>query len=431
MPLSDASDAAVLAGLPEHAPPLRILILSQYFWPEEFRVNDLALELQRRGHHVTVLTGQPNYPSGTIPPEFKADPARFGTYHGMTVHRVPIVPRGKGSLRLMVNYASFVVSGLLLAPWKLRGQAFDAIFVFQTSPITSVIPALLLRVTKRAPVLLWVLDLWPETLAAVGVVRSPRVLGWVGALVRFIYKRCDRVLVQSRAFGANVKRWGGTDAQLRFFPNWAEPIFKGGADDAQVAPEVAAFDDTFNVMFAGNLGEAQDFPSILDAAERLRDSEPRLRWLIVGDGRVKPWVEAEIARRGLAQRVVLLGRHPTHRMPEFFRRAHVALVTLRAEPVFSMTVPGKVQSYMAAGLPIVGMLDGEGGALIRDAGCGLAVDAGDSEGLARSVRAMMALPPADLQRMGEKGRALCDAEFDQQRVVSNLEVWMRELARAR
>lgn len=411
--------------------PLRILILSQYFWPEEFRVNDLAVELKRRGHQVTVLTGQPNYPSGRIPPEFKADPARFGQFHGMTVHRVPIVPRGQGSLRLMVNYASFVLSGLLLAPWRLRGQHFDAIFVFQTSPITSVIPALLLRVTKRAPVLLWVLDLWPDTLSAVGVVRSPRVLGWVGALVRFIYRRCDRVLVQSRTFGANVKRWGGTDAQLRFFPNWAEPIFKGGLQGTAVAPEVAGFTDTFNVMFAGNLGEAQDFPSILDAAERLRDAEPRLRWLIVGDGRVKPWVEAEIARRGLGGCVVLLGRHPTDRMPAFFRAAHAALVTLRAEPVFAMTVPGKVQSYMAAGLPIVGMLDGEGGRLIRDAGAGLAVDAGDSAGLARSVQALMRLPPKDLQAMGERGRALCDVEFDRDRVVSNLEGWMRELAGVR
>ncbi len=405
---------------------MRVLVLSQYFWPENFRVNDLSAELVARGHQVTVLTGWPNYPDGRVFPEYRADPSAFADFHGAEVLRVPVLPRGSGKLQLVLNYLSFVLSGLLWAPWLLRGRRFDAIFVFQTSPITSVIPALLLRRLKRAPLLLWVLDLWPDTLSAVGVLRSPRGLALVGRLVRFIYRRCDRVLVQSRAFMGNVERHGGPRARQRYFPNWAEPIFQGSLREVLPAPEVQPYADGFNVMFAGNIGEAQDFPAVLDAADRLRD-EPRLRWLIVGDGRAAPALRAEIARRGLADRVVLLGRHPMDRMPSFFVAASAMLVSLRADPVFDLTIPGKVQSYLSAGVPVLAMLDGEGARVIEEAGAGLTARAGDGAALAEAVRRLMAMAPEQRAAMGARGRAYCEREFDRATLMSALEGWMREL----
>ena len=320
---------------------LRLLVVSQYFWPENFRVNDLVTELARRGHTVTVLTGTPNYPEGHTLPAFVQDPSRFASYAGAEIVRVPLVPRGKSSLRLVLNYLSFVITGMTLGLWRLRGRHFDAIIVVQHSPITSALPALALRRLKRAPLLMWVLDLWPDTLAAVGVVRSPRVLEWVGRLVAFIYKRCDHVLVQSRAFVSNVEKYAGDSRRIRYFPGWAEPIFEGSLAAVEAAPEVVPYRDNFNVLFAGNIGDAQDFPAILEAAEALRD-EPNLRWLIVGDGRAAAWVRSEITRRNLTDCVILLGRHPIERMPSFFRAASALLVTLKEDPIFAMTIPGKV-----------------------------------------------------------------------------------------
>lgn len=404
---------------------LRFLVVSQYFWPETFRVNDLVSELVARGHEVTVLTGEPNYPEGKVFAEFSSDPERFANYAGAQILRVPLAPRGKGSVRLVVNYLCFVVSGLCLGPWKLRGRQFDVIFVFQTSPITAAIPALLLRWLKRAPVLMWVLDLWPETLAAVGVIKSPRLLGWAGRMVAFIYRRCDRILVQSRAFFPNVERFGGNPRAIRYFPGWAEPIFEGRLEDVEPAAETAGYRDSFNIMFAGNIGDAQDFPAILDAASRVGRRD--VRWLIVGDGRAAEMVTSEIARRGLTDRVVLLGRHPIDRMPSFFRAADALLVTLKADPLFALTIPGKVQSYLAVGVPILAMIDGEGARVIQEAQAGLVCSAGDATALAAAADAMAATPVQERSAMGRRAQAYCKREFDRDTLIRSFEAWADEV----
>jgi colanic acid biosynthesis glycosyl transferase WcaI len=407
---------------------LRFLVVSQYFWPETFRVNDLVAELALRGHQVTVLTGTPNYPEGRTFPEYKQNPSSFAQYAGAEIVRVPLLPRGVSSLTLVLNYLSFVVSGLTLGIWRLRGRRYDAIVVVQLSPVTAALPGLALRRLKNVPLLMWVLDLWPDSLAAVGAVRSPQVLRWVGHLVGFVYKRCDRVLVQSRAFVSNVEKYSGDTTRIRYFPGWAEPVFKGPLADVEPAPEVAPYHGSFNVLFAGNVGDAQDFPAILEAAEALRE-EPNLHRLIVGDGRAAPWVRSEIIRRGLQQRVILLGRHPIERMPSFFRAASALLVTLKKDPSLAMTIPGKVQSYLATGLPIVAMLDGEGAAVIQEARAGAVCPAGDGLRLAQSVRSLIAMPETERAAMGERGRAYCEREFDRQGLMTQLETWAGELIR--
>ena len=407
---------------------MRLLVVSQYFWPEVFRINEVVAELVARGHEVTVLTGRPNYPGGSVFKEYERDPSRFVRYAGAEVVRVPLRPRGRGSVSLVLNYLSFVVWGVLTGPWRLRGRRFDAIFMFQTSPITSALPALLLRRIKRAPLLMWVLDLWPETLAAVGAVRSPLLLGWVGVLVASIYKRCDRILAQSRAFYPNIERWSGDATRIRYFPAWAEAAFDQDLKGVEPAPEVAPYAGTFNVMFAGNIGEAQDFPAILDAAQSLKH-RPDIRWLIVGDGRAAAGVRDEIARRGLEECVVMLGRHPLERMPSFFRGASALLVSLKADPVFAMTIPGKVQSYLATGLPLLGMLDGEGARVIADARAGLVCAAGDGRALALRVEQLVALSPDARSAMGASGRAYCQREFDRVALLGSLESWIAELVR--
>jgi glycosyltransferase involved in cell wall biosynthesis len=407
---------------------LRLLVVSQYFWPENFRINDLVSELVDRGHQVTVLTGRPNYPDGMVFPGYADAPGAFARFEGAEVLRLPLRPRGQGSVQLVRNYLSFVFWGLLLGPWKLRGRDFDAIFVFQTSPITSALPALWLRRLKRAPLLLWVLDLWPDTLAAVGVVRSPRLLALVGRVVGFIYQRCERVLIASRAFATNVERWGGRPEQIRYFPNWVEPAFAGSLEMQAVAPELAPYAACFNVLFAGNIGEAQDFPAVIEAAALLREHRPTLRWLVVGDGRALDAVRTDVARRGLQDRVLLLGRHPPKRMPAFFSGAQALLVTLKADPVFALTVPGKVQSYLAAGRPLLAMLDGEGARIIEESGAGYSVPAGDAAALARAVCRLMDEPETQRQAMGKAGQAYAMREFDRNKLMSALEDWLADVA---
>jgi glycosyltransferase involved in cell wall biosynthesis len=402
---------------------VRLLVVSQYFWPENFRVNDIVAEMVARGHEVTVLTGYPNYPEGRIYPDYRATPGDFRSYDGAEVIRVPIVPRGKGPIRLAINYLSFVISGSLIGPLRLRRRKFDAIFVFATSPITSALPAILLSRLKAAPVVLWVLDLWPETLSAVGAVKSPVLLALVGRLVGFIYKRTTLVLGQSKAFVANVAKYAGSSARFRYFPNWVEPLFSGDLQSVKVAEEMRPHEGAFTVVFAGNVGEAQDFPSILEAAERLRDRSD-IRILIVGDGRAAEWVRSEIIRRRLGDVVFMLGRHPPERMPAFFRGAGALLVSLKREPVFGMTIPGKLQSYLAAGIPVVAMLDGAGRDVIAEAGAGVAVPPGCPEELAEKIMWLADLRQSDREAMGRRGREYADREFNRESRLSQLEQWL-------
>ncbi|VVE49728.1 glycosyltransferase [Pandoraea aquatica] len=404
---------------------MKILIVSQYFWPENFRINDLTAALVERGHQVTVLTGYPNYPDGKIFDEFRANPGGFSQYEGAEVIRVPLLPRGNGALRLMLNYASFVVTGMFIAPFKLRGRKFDRIFVYETSPITVGLPSSVLRRIKRAPVAFWVLDLWPETLRAVGVIKSERVLGWVGKLVTFIYNRCDVILAQSRSFIPAIRRHAGESARVELLPSWAESLFDD-AENVSVAPELVPFDGKFKIVFAGNIGEAQDFPAILDAAYALRERTD-IQWIIVGDGRNAAWVASEIKTRGLGSTVSMLGRFPLDRMPSFYAGADALLVTLRADEIFAMTIPGKVQSYLAAGKPILGMLDGEGALVIEEAKAGYACGAGNGEALASLACRLADGGATQRDDMGERGRAYYRANFHRDTVIQRLEDMLADL----
>lgn len=405
---------------------MRILIVSQYFWPENFRVNDLAAEMVRRGHQVTVLTGLPNYPDGAIFPDYAANPADFLQYKGAEVIRVPLLPRGKGGLRLMLNYLSYAVTASLLGPWRLRGRKFDATFVFQGSPVTVGLPAIVLKWFKKTPIALWVLDLWPQSLEAVGAVKSPFILGLVDRMVTFIYRNCDRVLGQSRAFLPELRRHVNDPSKVDYLPSWSEDEL---ADfDSVPAPEVTSRPDLFNIVFTGNIGEAQNLSAVLAAAEALR-CEP-VRWIIVGDGRQAQWVRDEVVRRNLSDQVVLPGRFPLERMPSFFAHADALLATLKTSPAFAMTIPGKVQSYLAAGRPILAMLDGEGAAVVRESGAGFAVPSGDASALADAVRKLIALSPTERSAMGQKGKNYAAREFDRDTVLSRLEQVLEQIRRA-
>ena len=402
---------------------MKILIVSQYFWPENFRINDLTQELTQRGHSVTVLTGIPNYPAGRVFDAYRKNRKAFEQYCGARVLRVPMLARGHGAVRQFLNYLSFVIGACLVGPWRLRGQQADVIFVFEPSPVTVGLPAILLGKIKRAPVVFWALDLWPETLAAIGVVRSPRVLGWVGRLVKFIYERCTLVLGQSRGFLASIAKYCSDAQKIRYFPSWAELVFN--QLDLVPAPEVPVLDGVFNVLFAGNIGEAQDLPAVLEAAESLKHNAA-IRWLIVGDGRKSEWLLEEVARRGLQGNVLLLGRFPVERMPSFYTHADALLVSLKKDPVFSMTIPGKVQSYLMAGVPLLGMLDGEGAKVITEANAGLACAAGDAVGLAAAVLQMAAMRADERHQLGANGRAYAQKEFMRELLMDRLEMLLHE-----
>ncbi|AJD63198.1 glycosyltransferase family 4 protein [Pseudomonas aeruginosa] len=399
---------------------LKVLVVTQYFWPENMRINDLVSDFVGRGHEVTVLTGCPNYPEGRVFSGFKENPASYSCYLGASVIRVPMLPRGLRSIQLALNYLSFFMSASFFGAFRLRRRKFDVVFVYAVSPIMVAIPAIIIGRLKRAPVFVWVLDLWPETLRAVGVLNSDRALSIVGKMVSWIYNRTDYVLVQSKAFMDSVAKYCTRpipEGRIIYFPSWAEDDFSNSesANSALLERD----DSVFTLLFAGNVGEAQDFPSILDAAERLRQDVP-MRWVIVGDGRASAWLKAEVAARGL-DNVLLLGRHPLEEMPPLFALADALFVSLKTNEVFEKTIPGKVQAYLASGKPVIAMIDGEASRVISEAGAGYACASGDVEALVDIIRRAAALTGEQREGLGRAGREYYECNFSKQALLSRLE----------
>lgn len=395
---------------------MRVLVVSQYFWPETFRINEVALSLRDAGAEVTVLTGKPNYPEGAVFDGWRAGGLVRERWLGIDVLRVPMRPRGRAdALGLALNYLSFAASGALLGPWLLRGRRFDVVFAYGNSPLTQVVPALALKVVRRVPVALWVQDLWPQSLQATGFVHNRAMLKAVEWMVRALYRGSDLLLVQSRAFVAEVARLADP-AKVVYHPNPGELALH--AADAPAAEPPFAFRPGFNVVFAGNLGTAQAVPTIVEAAERLR-GRADVRFVLVGAGSLGGWLRDEVERRGLAN-VDLPGRFPPETMPAVYARASALLVTLAAEDAFRMTVPSKVQAYLAAGRPLVAALDGEGARVIEEAGAGPCVPAQDAAALAAAIARLADAPAEDRDAMGRRGRAYYLEHFEPERLARRL-----------
>lgn len=271
--------------------------------------------------------------------------------------------------------------------------------------------------------LFWVQDLWPESIEATGTIRSPFLLSLVEKMVRFIYRRCDRVLIQSEGFESPVINAGADSEKIIYFPNWAEEIYRPIAKD-ETKPEAKELPAGFRVMFAGNLGAAQSLETIVEAAIRLRYIED-IHWIIVGDGRIRIWLEQKIKEYSLQNVIYLIGQRPVESMPIYFSLSDILLVTLKRDDIFALTIPSKIQSYLACGKPVAGALDGEGANIINESGAGYAVPAGDAKALADAVLKMYRLSNTERLQMGEKGRRYYDQHFDREHLFTRLEEIMK------
>ena len=401
--------------------PMKLLVVSQYYWPENFRINEVAQALAAKGIAVEVLTGKPNYPGGKMFEGYRISGIQHEHHNGVSIHRLPLLPRRSGAAWLAINYLSFMLVGLLLAPFILRKRSFDVIFVYGTSPIIQAIPAIFLGWLTRRPVILWVQDLWPDSLRATGHVTNKRALKSVGRVVRFIYDHVDLLLVQSAGFIAPVRSLT-SNKNIHYYPNSVGDEFKSSYTSTP-HPITKTFSG-FTVLFAGNIGVAQAVEVIIGAATLLRD-EAQIKFVILGDGSKRAWMLNEVVARNLTN-VSLPGKFPTEAMPGFMQAASALLVTLTDHEIFAQTVPNKVQAYMAVGRPIIACLRGEGARLVVEAGAGLAVPAEDAAALAAAVLTLRDLPASALEEMGENGRRYFGENFDQEvltlQLISHLTV---------
>lgn len=394
---------------------MRVLVVSQYFWPESFSINNVVKTLLEKDVGVEVLTGKPNYPKGDKFPGYKTWGCQREIHQCININRIPFLARGRGGLRLALNYLSFVISGLLFAPWMLRKKRFDVIFIYAPSPILQAIPAIFLGWMKGCPVVLWVQDLWPESLSATGHIQNRVVLKLVGLAVRFIYRHCDLLLVQSKAFEEPVRALAPY-TPIVYYPNSVDDTFAAPAE--REPPSVVGLGEGFSVMFAGNIGAAQAVGVIVEAVTLLKEYTD-IHFVVLGDGSCRGEMLQAVQQHGLAN-LHLPGRFPVETMPGLMQKASALLVTLADKPIFAATVPNKVQAYLAAGRPIIACLNGEGARLVVEAGAGLATPAEDAKALADTILNLYRSPPEVLEEMGRNGRGYYQQHFNHDRLVEQL-----------
>jgi glycosyltransferase involved in cell wall biosynthesis len=395
---------------------LKILILSQYFWPENFRINEVASALKELGHDTEVLTSKPNYPEGKIFFGYRAWGFHKEFWKGVAIYRLPILARGnKSAVNLALNYLSFILSCFFFAPLILRRKKYDVIFVYGVSPIFQAIPASFLGWLKGVPVILWVQDLWPESAKATGYIKSSWILEALEKLVRFSYSHTNLILVQSRAFIGPVSKLA-PNVPVSYYPNSVDKDFY--SPKKLTTLYIKSIKSGFIVLFAGNVGEAQSMGTIVEAAERLMPYK-KIKIIIIGGGSKIDWVRKEIEKKSLTN-VFLEGRYPVEEMPALMRQASVLLVSLTNWPIFSLTVPNKIQAYLAVGRPIIASLNGEGSRIIREAKAGISVAAEDSIALADAILRMYKMNDDERLHLGENGRAYFKANFDEDTLINDL-----------
>lgn len=389
-------------------------MVSQYFDPEVFRGNDVAYYLASRGLDVTVVTGTPNYPIGNFYEGYGWFKKTREIKNGVRVIRIPIIARGKNALTLMLNYFSYFINASIFLLFHLIWHKYDACFVQQLSPVMMAMPGVLFKKLTKKPLYTWVLDLWPESLQSAGGINNKYVLKFFELFVSSEYKNSDKILISSKGFEKSILEKGDYKDKLVYYPQWAEDVFSN-----PVKKEIPDITEGFNVMFAGNVGEAQDFTHIIEAV-KLLTPEDGIRFVIVGNGRKSAWVEEQVKMFALEDRISLLGRFPIDYMPSFFEKADVMLVSLKDETIFNLTAPAKIQAYMAVAKPIVAMMNGAGYEMIKEAECGMAVPAESPEALVEALKQLKAMTSEKRTKLGINGKHYCEENFDKEICLNRL-----------
>ncbi|MDI1335920.1 MAG: glycosyltransferase family 4 protein [Lacunisphaera sp.] len=398
---------------------MRILFLSQWFTPEpDFKGLPFARELQRRGHEVVVLTGFPNYPGGKVYPGYRIRFWQWEKMDGIEVLRVPLYPsHDRSAIGRVLNYASFAVAATVLGLLKIR--RVDVAYVYHP-PATIGLPALAFQWLRGVPCVYDVQDLWPDTLAATGMVRSRALLGLAGYWSNFIYRHVTHAVVLSPGFKARLIERGVKPGNVSVIYNWSPDARRADAPTVLLETEQRLLANRFNVVFAGNLGAAQGLDTVLAAAGLLQSTQPAVQFVFVGDGVDAAHLKADAARRALAN-VLFLPRRPAAAMGAMYATADALLVHLRDDPLFEITIPSKTQAYLAAGRPILMAVRGDAAALVTQAGAGLCCEPGNAAQLAALVRQLLAMPEADRIAMGAAGSRFYEEVLDLRRGVQAFE----------
>lgn len=390
-----------------------ILVISQYFYPETFRINDMCQEWVKRGYKVTVITGIPNYPMGKFFDGYGYTKKRKEIWNGVNIIRIPLIPRGNSSIGMVANYLSFAMSGYIKNVFtKIRA---DYVFTFEVSPMTQALIGCWYAKKHHVPHYLYVQDLWPENVVTVTGIKNPLIIKPIDRMVDYIYKNTDEIFATSPSFVDAIcnRKVKVNRKKVHYWPQYAEEFYV--PCERKPVPEIPD-DRSFKIVFTGNIGTAQGLQILPKAAKLLK--EENVRFVIVGDGRYLEEFKKDIRNCGVEEMFTMIPRQPAERIPEILAACDVAFLSFQDDELWAKTIPAKLQSYMACGMPIIASAKGETERMLDEAECGLCSEIGDEKKLYCNIKKIMTF---DLTVMGKKGREYFEKNFDKQMLINQMD----------
>ena len=400
--------------------PIRLLVVAQYYYPEQFRINDMCAEWVKRGYDVTVVTGIPNYPQGKFFDGYGWFKRRKEVHNGVKIIRLPIVSRGSSKIQLGLNYVSFVVSGFF---WQMfTKQKADVVFSFEVSPMTQVLPAVWFAKHRKISCIAYIQDLWPENFIEMTGINAGLIIRIIDYMTDYIYKNCQKILVTSNSFKRAVEERGVLADKVVFWPQYAEDFYKPSATVSPLVPR----DNIFTIAYTGNIGMAQGLDVLPKAAVLLKEIGQRIRFLMVGDGRGMSALKKAIGENKVEEFFYFVPQQPPHEIPSILAGADAAFISFADKPLFSMTIPAKLQSYMACGMPIIAVADGEVEGIIKEANCGICCKKEDIAGLSSAIIQLKSADSGIVSQMAISGIDFANRFFNKTEQMEHFTGYLEE-----
>lgn len=400
---------------------MNILVVCQHFYPETFRINDICTELVKRGHKVSVLTGIPNYPTGKVFAGYEDCYKEPRDYNGVTIYNTDIIPRGNSKKQLILNYFSFWFKGLKKAKKLAKSEKFDCVLVYQLSPIFMAFPGIKVSKKQKIPMYTYVLDLWPESLAEMTGIKNGPIFSYIKHLTKKVYKASEKILITSESFKDSIINTAIDPDKIMFWPQYAEDFYK----PVTVPAEDKVQDDLpdgFKIIYTGNFGEAQKLETAIEAAAITAECCPDMRWIFMGGGRDEAHIRERAEELGLIDKTVFfLGRKPAEEVPKYLSLCDAALLILRDMPLLNITLPAKVQSYFACGIPVIASCNGEGAEIVKNSGAGLVSEAEEPKKLAEIAISMYNRSVDEKNSMKENALSYFESHYKKEKLMDILE----------
>lgn len=399
----------------------KILVVSQYYFPEQFRINDICEEWVKRGYDVTVLTGIPNYPEGAFFEGYGIFSKRKEIHNGVNIKRLPLIPRKKSSVFLALNYLSFMISGYFWAIFTR--EKFDEVFIYEVSPMTQAIPGIKYAKKHKINSIIYVMDLWPENFVEMSGIKNKFIIKSITSMVKYIYRNVSRIFISSPGFKEKITNLGNFEEKIEYWPQYAEDFYMPTDEKS----ENIQFDlNHFNITFAGNIGYAQGLEILPSVAELLSNRKIKAHFNIIGNGRFKEELIKEVEKKYIEEYFSFFEPVVATEIPKIMGMTDIALVSLSRNPLFSLTIPAKVQSILATGTPILVSADGIMERIVNDSEAGLFSRAGDIDGLAKNIELLTKYPEQELSKLRQNAKKYSENEFSKEKLLNIIDGYWEE-----